>query len=217
LQFASYAGLDEKNNYWVYIEVDEGSYGGRPAKDGMDAVDFSSWNTRNNPIEDLDMHIPMICERYELREDTAGAGQWRGGMGIVRWNRFLTDGFMTMEGDKHSVLPWGFKGGLPGAAASLTKNPDTAPMELPSKIDGYRFKAGESVMVKVPSSGGYGDPLERPVTLVLEDVLDEILSVESARRDYSVVIVEGAVDAEATARLREQKRAERGPLPLYSD
>ncbi|MEH7414716.1 hydantoinase B/oxoprolinase family protein [Neobacillus drentensis] len=72
------------------------TYGGRPEKDGMDAMDFSSWNTRNNPIEDLDMHTPMICEQYELREDTGGAGKTRGGLGIVRWNRFLTDGLMTM-------------------------------------------------------------------------------------------------------------------------
>src|SRR5690606_18567269 len=55
IQFASYSGLDEDNDYWVYIEVNEGSYGGRPTSDGMDAMDFSSWNTRNNPIEDLDM------------------------------------------------------------------------------------------------------------------------------------------------------------------
>ena len=84
IQFASYAGLDENSDYWVYIEVNEGSYGGRPGKDGMDAMDFSSWNTRNNPIEDLDMHVPMVCDRYELREDTGGAGRWRGGLGIVR-------------------------------------------------------------------------------------------------------------------------------------
>lgn len=216
LQFASYAGLDENRNYWVYIEVNEGSYGGRPGKDGMDAVDCLSWNTRNNPIEDLDMHIPMVCERYELREDTGGAGRWRGGLGIVRWNRFLTDGFMTMEGDKHSVVPWGFLGGKPGAPAVLIKNPDTTPEELPSKLNGYRFKAGESVMVMVPSSGGYGDPLERPAQAVYEDVLDEIVSVETARRDYGVVIAGGQLDAAATEALRQEMRAARGPLPTFS-
>jgi N-methylhydantoinase B len=209
LQFASYAGVDEKGDYWVYIEVDEGSYGGRPNRDGMDAVDFSSWNTRNNPIEDLDMHIPMVCERYELREDTAGAGQWRGGMGIVRWNRFLTDGVMTMEGDKGSVRPWGFRGGTPGVPAQLIKNPDTEAQPLPSKYDGLRFKAGESVLIAVPSSGGYGDPLDRPAALVHEDVLDDIVSVENAKTVYGVVIEEGQLNVERTEQLRATLRSQR--------
>lgn len=218
LQFASYAGIDDGGNYWVYIEVDEGSYGGRPTKDGMDAVDFSSWNTRNNPIEDLDMHIPMVCERYELREDTAGAGKWRGGMGIVRWNRFLTDGVMTMEGDKSYVKPWGFMGGSPDAPLQITKNPDIDALPLLSKYDGLRFKAGESVMIEVPSSGGYGDPLERPAELVLEEVLDEIVSVKSARSLYGVVIENGELNVKATESLRQELRQQRGTdLPTYKE
>jgi N-methylhydantoinase B len=175
----------------------------------MDAVDFSSWNTRNNPIEDLDMHIPMVCERYELREDTAGAGQWRGGMGIVRWNRFLTDGVMTMEGDKGSVRPWGFRGGTPGVPAQLIKNPDTEAQPLPSKYDGLRFKAGESVLIAVPSSGGYGDPLDRPAALVHEDVLDDIVSVENAKTFYGVVIEEGQLNVELTEQLRATLKNQR--------
>jgi len=216
IQFASYAGLDENSDYWVYIEVNEGSYGGRPGQDGMDAMDFSSWNTRNNPIEDLDMHKPMVCDRYELREDTGGAGRWRGGLGIVRQNRMLTDGFMTMEGDKHTVRPWGFKGGLPGTPASLIKNPDTNPEELSSKLNGYTLKAGESIKVMVPSSGGYGDPFERPAEQVFEDVLDDYVSKETALRDYGVVIENGKLDVQASEKTREKMRKERGPVELYS-
>jgi N-methylhydantoinase B len=216
IQFASYSGLDENNKYWVYIEVNEGSYGGRPEKDGMDAMDFSSWNTRNNPIEDLDMHTPMICEQYELREDTGGAGRTRGGLGIVRWNRFLTDGLMTMEGDKHTVKPWGYMGGLPGTEAALIKNPDTAPEELPSKLNGYRFKTGESVKIMVPSSGGYGDPLQRPITKVYDDVLDEIISIATDCRDYGVVIEEGKLNVEVSEKRRNEMRQSRGELPVFS-
>lgn len=216
IQFASYSGLDENDKYWVYIEVNEGSYGGRPEKDGMDAMDYASWNTRNNPIEDLDMHTPIICEQYELREDTGGAGRTRGGLGIIRWNRFLTDGYMTMEGDKHTVKPWGYKGGQPGTEASLIKNPDTNPEELPSKLNGERFKAGESVKIMVPSSGGYGDPLERSPEKVFEDVLDEIVSVETALNEYGVVIEDGKVNLEATEKLRSNIRETRGPLPLFT-
>lgn len=217
IQFASYSGLDEKDDYWIYIEVNEGSYGGRPGQDGMDAIDYVAWNTRNNPIEDLDMHMPIVCEKYELRDDTGGAGQFRGGLGIERWNRFTTGALMTMEGDKHSVRPWGFKGGLPGTPASLTKNPDKDAEELPSKLNGYQFDPGESVLIKVPSSGGHGDPLERPAEKVYEDVLDDFVSVETAYRDYGVVIENGNLNLETTAQRRKKKRETRGELQLYTE
>lgn len=203
IQFASYSGLDKNDNYWMYIEVNEGSYGGRPQSDGMDAMDFSSWNTRNNPIEDLDMHVPIVCEQYELREDTGGAGEYRGGLGIVRWNRFLQDSFMTMEGDKHTVEPWGFQGGRSGSSAKLIKNPDHQPEELPSKLNGYRFNANESIQIFVPSSGGYGNPLNRPIEKVYDDYLDDIISDYTAFSSYGVVIEEdGTLNMEKTMERR---------------
>ena len=67
--FCAYGGFDnETGEYWMYLEVNEGSYGGRQGKDGMDAVDSLIPNTRNNPIEELEWTFPMRCERYELRE-----------------------------------------------------------------------------------------------------------------------------------------------------
>jgi N-methylhydantoinase B len=125
---------------------------------------------------------------------------------------------MTMEGDKHTVRPWGYKGGLPGTPAGLIKNPDhEKPEYLTSKLNGYRFGAGESVQILVPSSGGYGDPLERPEEQVLEDVLDEIVSVETANRDYGVVIKDRKIDSVATKKKREEIREKRGEIPLYSN
>ena len=69
LSFCSYAGIRPSGDYWVFLEVNEGSYGGRPRADGPDSIDNLMANTRNNPIEDLAMHLPMICDRYELRDD----------------------------------------------------------------------------------------------------------------------------------------------------
>ena len=101
LHFCSYAGfIPEKGEYWLYLEVNEGSYGGRYGKDGMDSVDNLMANTRNNPIEELDMRFPMRCDRYELRDEPAAPGKWRGGIGIVRRNRFLVDGAYSCEGDR---------------------------------------------------------------------------------------------------------------------
>src|SRR5438105_2979590 len=75
LHFISYSGFNtETQEYWVYLEVDEGSYGGRPSRDGLDAVDCLIANTRNNPIEELEWRFPMRTERYELRDEPCAAG-----------------------------------------------------------------------------------------------------------------------------------------------
>ena len=85
IHFCSYSGFDEESGeYWLYLEVNEGSYGGRYGKDAMDSVDNLMANTRNNPIEELDMRFPMRCDQYELRPEPAAPGKWRGGIGIIR-------------------------------------------------------------------------------------------------------------------------------------
>jgi 5-oxoprolinase (ATP-hydrolysing) len=191
--------------------VDEGSYGGRPGRDGLDSVDCLIANTRNNPIEELEWRFPMRTERYELRDDPCAAGEWRGGIGMVRLNRFLVDTIVTCEGERHDTdPPWGIFGGHDGLNASMIKNagqPDEEPW--PSKVTAFRLKAGDTLQVTVPNSGGYGDPLARDPALVLSDVLDGFTTLELARRDYRVVIDPDTMtlDLEATERLRRQARA----------
>jgi 5-oxoprolinase (ATP-hydrolysing) len=213
LHFISYSGFnEEEQEYWVYLEVDEGSYGGRPGRDGLDSVDCLIANTRNNPIEELEWRFPMRTERYELRDEPSAAGRYRGGIGMVRVNRFLVDTIVTCEGERHDTdLPWGIFGGHEGLNASLVKNRGRDDEERwPSKVTAYRLKAGDTLEITVPNSGGYGDPVERDVDLVLSDVLDGFTTIERAQRDYGVVIDPETmtVDAEATQRLRE----ERAPL-----
>ena len=105
--------------------MNEGSYGGRFGKDAMDSVDNLMANTRNNPIEELDMRFPMRCDQYELRPEPAAPGKWRGGIGIIRRNRFLVDGTYSCEGDRQTDPPRGVFGGWDGLVASCRKNPDT--------------------------------------------------------------------------------------------
>ena len=96
LSFAAYSGVKPDGEYWVFLEVNEGSYGGRPASDGPDSIDSLMANTRNNPLEDLAVHLPMICDRYELRDDVMpGAGRFRGG-GIQAMRRLT--GVETFRG-----------------------------------------------------------------------------------------------------------------------
>ena len=206
LYFISYSGFSpEQQQYWMYLEVDEGSYGARLGKDGMDSVDNLMANTRNNPVEELDMHYPLRNERYELRPEPPAPGQWRGGIGIVRENRFLTAGYISCEADRHYEPPYGIFGAGDGLTGQLVKNPGTAQEEnWPSKITGYKVEEGDLIRIVAPSAGGYGDPLKRDPDMVLSDYLDDYITVDMARDDYAVVIDprSDTLDAEATRRLR---------------
>ncbi len=105
----------------------------------------------------------MRTERYELRDDPCAAGKWRGGIGMVRVNRFLVDTIVTCEGDRYeSDPPWGIFGGQDGTLAhGKVTTPDGTVEHWPAKFTGKVLQAGSTIEIAVPNSGGYGDPLER--------------------------------------------------------
>ena len=217
LSFCSYAGVRPNGDYWVFLEVNEGSYGGRPRADGPDSIDNLMANTRNNPLEDLAMHLPMICDRYELRDDVMpGAGRSRGGIGVVKAQRVLTEAFITHENERHHDVPWGVFGGDPGAVGRVdiynVARPDEV-RHMPAKFSGLRLNAGDVHVFYGPCGGGFGDPLERPAAKVLDDVLDGFCTVEHARLAYGVIVdpVAETVDEAATSALRARLRAAPGP------
>jgi 5-oxoprolinase (ATP-hydrolysing) len=162
----------------------------------------------------------MRTERYELRDDPCAAGRWRGGIGMVRVNRFLVDTIVTCEGERHDTdPPWGIFGGQDGINASMVRNAGQPDEERwPSKVTASRLSAGDTLTITVPNSGGYGDPLERDPELVLSDVLDGFTTAELAERDYGVLLeIDGfAVDLDRTAQLRKRLLAERAELAKTS-
>lgn len=203
----SYGFYDKhKNEYDIYLEVNEGSYGARVGRDGMDSVDALLPNTRNNPIEELEWRFPIRCERYELRAEPAAAGKWRGGIGVVRELRFLDSVIVSCEGDRQHDVPKGILGGHNGLPAALLRNPGTEREERwPSRFAGRRLEAGDLWRIVTPSAAGLGDPLERDPERVLRDVIDGFATIETARTHYHVVIDPATLtlDHAATAALRD--------------
>ena len=204
LRVIAFSGL-KNSTHWVHMEIFEGSYGGRHGKDGMDAVDTLYANTRNNPIEDIESHLPLRVSRYELREDVCGAGEWRGGFGSIREFEYLSDGAAAVEGEGHHFSPWGFRGGDDGGVASLNlARVDGEIQEMPSKVPHTTLNAGDRFVCVGPAGGGYGDPFQRDPTRVLMDVKDGLVSRQSAERDYGVAITKELIlDDSATAALRQ--------------
>jgi N-methylhydantoinase B len=181
LRVVAISGLKD-GNQWVHMEIMEGSYGGRFGMDGMDAVDTLYANTRNNPVEDIESHIPLRVERYELREDAMVAGQWRGGIGAIRAFTFLDEAGFSLEGDGHAFEPWGFDGGADGNVASLTLvRPDGTEQILPSKVPYFKVKAGDKLVSYGPCGGGYGDAALRSPEAIAADVVDGLIAESAAR------------------------------------
>jgi N-methylhydantoinase B len=184
LKVVAYSGLHE-GGHWVFMDIQEGSYGGRSGKDGLDAVDTLYANTRNNPIEDIESHFPLRVTRYELREDTAGPGRWRGGLGSIREMEMLADGGFSLEGDGSVHPPPGLFGGGEGTPGDVILNAGSDREErLPSKFPYRKARAGDRLRLIGPSGGGYGDPADRDPALLREDVADGHVSEAAAGERY---------------------------------
>jgi N-methylhydantoinase B len=108
-------------------------------------------NTLSTPAEALELAYPLRVERHELRLGSGGAGERRGGDGVVRELRVLEPCRLSLVGERRSVGPQGARGGRPGRAARNLLNGD----ELPAKTT-RDVAAGDVVRVETPGGGGYG-------------------------------------------------------------
>ena len=187
-----YSGESEESSddYWVTVEVNEGAYGGSLDSDGLDAVDNLMANTRNNPVEEMELTAPLRCELYELQDASRGAGKWRGGIGARKIWRFLAPTHASSTGDNRSIdPPRGLFGGAVGRAGSITHIKASGERQsLPAKVSNHAFAAGDALEIALVSGAGYGDPLERDPALVLTDVESGLLTASEAQEIYGVVL-----------------------------
>ena len=182
--------------------------GARPFSDGLDAI--YSVAQRNFPVEFAEMDYPIRIRTYALRADSAGPGRWRGGAGIVREFELVGDQasvMLRMTNSEHP--PFGIAGGMSGRPGRFILNPGTAGEQiLPLMADAVPMRRGDVLRIETPGGGGVGHPFDRPVELVLRDVLSGLVTVENAEADYGVVVDADAeqVDHAATGKLRTEKR-----------
>ena len=202
---AGFGGIDPRTDeYYCFLETLAGGYGARAASDGPDAVQTHGQNTENAPIEETEISYPVRISRYELVEDSEGAGRYRGGLGLRRDYLFPdSETSFTILSDRDRWGPWGLAGGLAGRKASYILNPDSEAVELGSKVT-IELKPGDVVSYRTCGGGGHGPPEERDARLVLRDVRDAKVSLERARDIYKVSIdpESWCVNVGETARLR---------------
>lgn len=157
---------------------------------------------KNLPVEVFENKAPVLFDRVELRQDSGGPGQYRGGLGIQRDFRFTHPiGVLTVV-QKTKTDGWGLAGGRPGARNAVVLNPGTD-NETWTGMMRRIFGVGEVLSNRSGGGGGFGDPFQRDPERVRQDVINGYVSHESAREDYGVVIgPDYTVDSRETGVLR---------------
>ncbi len=184
--------------------------GARPTADGINAI--YQRDQKNYPIEYEEREFPMLIENYTIRQDSSGPGYNRGGAGVVREVRVLTDCIMATRMDNAFFPPYGANQGAAGAPGRIVVNPGTVHEREINPVDeGISLNAGDLLRVETCGGGGWGDPFTREPDRVRRDVLEGYISVGNAESDYGVVLDRESlqIDHEATEKLRSAFRPER--------
>jgi N-methylhydantoinase B len=141
------------NRHFTYYETLAGGQGACPDADGPSAVHVAMSNTLNTPVEALELAYPLRVERYALRPGSGGAGERRGGDGVIRELRVLADCRLSLLTERRVHAPRGIAGGADGARGRNLLNGE----ELPSKVS-REVRAGDVLRIETPGGGGYGRP-----------------------------------------------------------
>ena len=154
---------------FTLYEVHGGGEGGGAHRDGVSAVRVHMANTRNTPVEVIEHEYPLLVERHELREGSAGSGRQRGGLGLRRRYRVLGDeARLTTMMERCIVPPWGLLGGEDGQPSQVTL--ERAGERLPIRgKESLPLERDDVITVETAGGGGYGPPTDRSPELVERD------------------------------------------------
>ena len=146
-------------------------------------------DTRIIPLELQEALMPFRIEEFSLREDSGGAGKFRGGMGFRKVYRILRPCLLGTNLDRTKYPPWGVQGGKEGKSGRfmLTKGGETREQSV-EKENAYGLQPGDLVSVETGGGGGYGPPLERALDLIQRDLDTGYVTAAAAQRDYGVTI-----------------------------
>ncbi|MFQ5690873.1 MAG: hydantoinase B/oxoprolinase family protein [Gemmatimonadota bacterium] len=193
----------ETGHYFVEANNDGVGWGANWERDGPNALmHVSETRVKNLPVEVMETKAPVLIDRLELRKDSGGPGERRGGLGIRRDYRFTESCGALSIIQKTKTDGWGLEGGEPGARNAVVLYPGTDKEEHTGMMRGT-FNPGDVISNRTGGGGGIGDPLQRDPERVREDAIDGYVSRNGAREDYRVVLDEDLrIDWEATEALR---------------
>lgn len=176
-----FGGTRNDSSRYITGELLVGGGGASSDCDGIDVIDTDNTNCMNIPVETLEMNAPIRVHRFALLPDSGGAGQFRGGLGVVREYEILEGrATFTHRGERHFFPAKGFCGGHDGALArsSIVKI-DGREISIPSKMV-VEVEQGDRVIVQTAGGAGYGDPRLRAPAALAEDITNGKISDKAA-------------------------------------
>jgi N-methylhydantoinase B len=211
-------GYNDK--YFMWYDWMPGGHGGRIDRDGANALTaVFGLGMMIQPSEGQERLCPVLTTKTEIITDSAGPGKYRGGCGVEKGGilRNISNTVVSYCCDRSRSITWGIFGGLPSIPQGVWLNPGTEHEQFMGAIfSNVKLENGDHFTRPSAGGGGLGDPLERDVSAVLEDVIDEYVSVERALKDYGVVVCEidkdvdlYEIDIDATKQAREYIRTNR--------
>jgi N-methylhydantoinase B len=185
--------VDHRGDRAILYQYPEGGWGALPTKDGENALFSFMGNCPNTPAEALELRFALRVRRYALRQDSGGAGCWRGGLGVRRDYEILApQADLAFVGDRCKIPPWSLAGAAPASPADfrIDSGAGAQPAEPTMRSKGAEIplRQGDLVIQHSAGGGGYGDPRLRPVELVKLDIENGYVSRDAAERDYGVVV-----------------------------
>ncbi|MGA2809468.1 MAG: hydantoinase B/oxoprolinase family protein [Terracidiphilus sp.] len=151
-------GIDPRTGEpFTYYETAAGGMGARPGMDGISGVQTHMTNSLNTPIEALEYAYPFRVRRYVYRDGSGGAGEFRGGNGLIREVEMLATAQLTLLADRRRFRPYGLEGGEEGAAGAawIVRAGSGEEVPLPGKCS-RKLEPGDAVRIETPGGGGWG-------------------------------------------------------------
>ncbi|MEM1111291.1 MAG: hydantoinase B/oxoprolinase family protein [Pseudomonadota bacterium] len=207
----TFSGNDERagGERFLMVEPTTGGWGAYATGDGADSlINNVNGSFKDLPAEIFESKYPILIHAYGIRQDSGGAGEYRGGCGTYREYHLLSDANLSLWFERSKTTAWGLFGGGSGEPPLVhIAQPGEAPLER-LKVNSMPLSAGTIVTTNTGGGGAYGEALNREPESVVSDVIDGYVSRSSAREHYGVVIDENTIlDQEATATLRASMSA----------
>ena len=216
VSFPIISGFHEGERY-VCSETLAGSWGAMADRDGVFGVPNPGGNLTNQPIEMIEALYPIEVTEYGMVPNSGGPGRFRGAPAFVRSYRLLGDeATLIMRSDRRRFLPYPLEGGCAGTPSWNFLNPGPEQRILPvMPMDPLRLGRGDVFSHVSAGGAGRGDPLARDPAAVLDDLIEERITLSYARAVYGVAIDAATmtVDAVSTARERAELATRRAAGP----
>jgi N-methylhydantoinase B len=198
---------------FLFVEPTAGGWGGRLNGDGQTQIFLLDGDTPNTPGEVVEARYPILVDRYTYHLDSAGVGQYHGGLGVIRDYTVLSDHvYLHTFNEGTKCPPWGLFGGHDAKPCCTIAWPGTPKERVLYDRQAHvgPLLRGDTVSVRSGGGGGWGDPLQRDPALVASEAKNELISAETARKAYGVVLDPETLEMDEAATREERARRRAG-------